>query len=210
MSGFLRPKVAIICCSVLRAEVESLCEAHWPDHRLIFLPSMMHMRPERLASSLESVLDAELKQGHGVVLIYGDCCARMTELEALPGVVRTRGKNCCELLLGLGGYRRLSHEGVFFLLPEWARRWREIFSKELGLNRDNATSLMQEMHRKLMYLDTGLAPVPAKELIECAEYCGLPYEVLRVSLGNLYSSIVEALFKCKTIGVEDEARQNEK
>jgi hypothetical protein len=201
MSGILRPKDVMICCSVLRAEVESLRDGHWPDHKLIFLPSMTHMHPEQLASSLESVLDAELKRGYGVVLIYGDCCARMTELEALPGVVRTRGKNCCELLLGPEEYRRLSHEGVFFLIPEWARRWKEIFTKELGLNRDNATSLMQEMHRKLIYLDTGLTPVPGKELRECAEYCGLPCEVLRVSLGHLHAGIEEALLECKTLGV---------
>lgn len=201
MSGILRPKGVIICCSVLQAEVESLRDVHWPDRKLIFLPSMMHMHPERLALSLESELDAVLKQGYGAVLIYGDCCARMTALEALPGVVRTSGKNCCELLLGPGEYRRLLHQGVFFLIPEWARRWKEIFAKELGLNRDNATSLMQEMHRKLIYLDTGLAPVPGKELHECAEYCGLPYEVLQVSLGHLHSAIEEALFKCKTKGV---------
>ncbi len=200
MSGILRPKVVLICCSVLQAEVESLREAHWPDHKLIFLPSMMHMHPEQLASSLESALDAELKQGYGVVLIYGDCCARMAELEARPGVVRTGGKNCYELLLGPGEYRRLSHEGAFFLIAEWACRWKDIFTKELGLNRANATSLMREMHRKLLYLDTGLAPVPGKELRECAEYCGLPYEVLQVSLGHLRSAIEKALFTSKTIG----------
>ena len=201
MSGILRPKGVMICCSVLQAEVESLRDVHWPDHKLIFLPSMMHMHPEQLASSLESALDAELKQGFGVVLIYGDCCARMTALEALPGVVRTRGKNCCELLLGPEEYRRLSHEGVFFLIPEWARRWKDIFTKELGLNCDNAISLMQDMHRKLMYLDTGLVPVPENALKECAEYCGLPYEVLPVSLGHLHSAIEEALSKCKIMGV---------
>jgi hypothetical protein len=201
MSGILRPKGVMICCSVLQAEVESLREAHWSDHKLIFLPSMMHMHPEQLASSIESALDAELKQGYGVVLIYGDCCARMAELEAFPGVVRTSGKNCYELLLGPGEYRRLSHAGVFFLIPEWARRWQEIFTKELGLNRDNAISLMQEMHRKLVYLDTGLAPVPENALKECSEYFGLPNEVLQVSLGHLRSAIEEALLRCKTMGV---------
>jgi hypothetical protein len=200
MSGILRPKGVMICCSVLQAEVESLCKVHWPDHKLVFLPSMMHMHPERLASSLESILDAELKQGYGVVLIYGDCCAPMTALEALPGVVRTSGKNCCEMLLGPGEYRRLSHKGVFFLIPEWLRRWKEIFTIELGLNRDNAASLMREMHRKLIYLDTGLVAVPENALKECAEYCGLPFEVRPVSLELLRSAIEEALLRCKTTG----------
>jgi hypothetical protein len=182
----------MICCSVLQAEVESLADAYWAESGRYFLPSMMHMRPELLSSALESVLDTELKQGHGVVLIYGDCCARMTEMEALPGVVRTRGKNCCELLLGPGEYSKLSHEGVFFLIPEWACRWKDVFSKGLGLNRDNAACLMQEMHSTLMYLDTGIVPVPERELRECAEYCGLPCEVRPTSLGYLLASIEQA------------------
>jgi len=191
----------MVCCSVLQAESESLRQAHWPDHRLIFLPSMLHMHPERLALSLQSLLGGELKEGHRVVLVYGDCCARMTTLEAIPGVVRTRGKNCCELLLGPEEYRWLSHEGAFFLIPEWARRWKGIFAKELGLNRGTATSLMQEIHRKLMYLDTGLAPVPENALNECAEYCGLPYEVRPVSLERLRLAIEEAQLRCVTTGV---------
>jgi len=69
------------------------------------------------------------------------------------------------------------------------------------LNRDNAISLMQEMHRKLVYLDTGLAPVPENALKECSEYFGLPNEVLQVSLGHLRSAIEEALLRCKTMGV---------
>jgi hypothetical protein len=195
MKSVSRAKAVMVCCSVLRAEVESLCQARWPDHQLKFLPSMMHMHPERLASSLESILEGELKQGHRVVLTYGDCCARMTALEALPRVARTRGKNCCELLLGPEEYRRLSHEGAFFLIPEWACRWKEIFTKELGLNRDNATCLMQEIHHKLTYLDTGLAPVPENALKECAEYCGLPYEIRPVSLERLRLAIEEALLR---------------
>jgi hypothetical protein len=124
----------------------------------------------------------------------------MTTVEARPGVVRTRGKNCCELLLGPEAYRRLSHARVFFLVPEWACRWKEIFSEGLGLNRDNATRLMQGLHRKLMYLDTGLVPVPETALKECAEYCGLPYEVRPVLLKLLHAAIEEALFRCETTG----------
>ncbi len=192
--------VVLICCAVLQAEVESLCQTHWPDLGLRFLPSMMHMHPEQLAVSLQSALESELKQGHRVVLVYGDCCARMTALEALPGVARTQGKNCCELLLGAEEYRRLSHEGAFFLIPEWAHKWKNIFVKEFGLNRDNATCFMQDMHRKLIYLDTGLTPTPENRLRKCAEYCGLPFEVRPVSLKRLQLAIEDALLRCSGAG----------
>lgn len=204
MSEAGQPKPVMVCCAVLEVEVASLCQLYWPDHKLICLPSMMHMHPERLALSLETVLAAELKAGHGVVLIYGDCCPRMTALEAFPGVVRTSGKNCFELLLGAAEYRRLSHEGAFFLLPEWVRRWREIFTGELGLNHTNASSFMQEMHRKLLYLDTGIVPVPEKELQECSEYCGLPSEVRTVSLEKLRVSMKDALLRLETKETHDE------
>jgi hypothetical protein len=161
---------------------------------------MMHMHPGRLAESLQSLLENEPVQGGGVVLIYGDCCAEMTAMESRPWVVRTHGKNCCELLLGAEEYRRLSHEGAFFLLPEWTGRWRKIFTEELGLNQANAASLMREMHGKLTYLDTGLMPVPEILIKECAEYCGLPYEIRSLSLERLRLAIGEALLRCIPTG----------
>lgn len=187
-------RAVLICCSALKPEVGQLCRTHWPNHELKFFTSSLHMHPERLSASLQSALENELRQGNRVVLIYGDCCARMTALEAMPGVARTRGKNCCELLLGPGEYRRLSHEGAFFVIPKWARRWKRFFSG-LGLDRDNASSLMQELHRTLIYLDTGLAPVPETTLKECAQFCGLPFEVRPLAMDFLHSAIEEALHR---------------
>jgi len=200
MNSISKLKIVMICCSVLQVEVESICQAHWPDYSLRFLPSMMHMHPERLAPALQLVLGDKLKQGYKVILIYGDCCAQMKTLEAMPGVVRTQGKNCCELLLGPKEYRRLSHDGVFFLIPEWSLRWKEIFSKELGLNSETATSMMKDIHRKLIYLDTGLVQVYKKALKEFSGYCGLPFEVQAVSLEHLCSAIEDAICRCKTTG----------
>lgn len=194
------PSVVIICCAVLKAEVQWLCRSYWPEHKLKFLPSMLHMHPDSLASSLEPIISAEVKHGHRIVLIYGDCCNQMSAFESMPFVARTHGKNCFELLLGSQEYRRLSHEGAFFLLSEWTRRWKDVFEKELGLSHDNATCLMQEMHKKLVYLDTNLTAVPEKDLKECAQYCGLPVETLQVSLNTLCSTIEGALLRCNCMG----------
>jgi methanogenic corrinoid protein MtbC1 len=71
---------------------------------------------------------------------------------------------------------------------------------EQSVNHDNATSLMQEMHRKLVYLDTGLTPAPETTLKECAAYCGLPFEVRPVSLERLRLTIEEALLRCQGTG----------
>jgi hypothetical protein len=200
MNAAMCAKPVMICCAVFEAEVKALWKNHWPDIVIRFQNSMLHMRPAKLATRLELLIEEELAQEHQVVLIYGDCCLQMTALVSRPGVVRTRGNNCCAMFLGRDEYRRFSREGAFFLFPEWTHRWRHIFTVELGLNQENATSLMSDMHRKLVYLDTGVVPVPIKDLQECSQYCGLPYEVHQVSLEPLRVAIEEALHELEITG----------
>lgn len=185
--------ITMVCCSVFAAEVQSLLPAHWPGVRLRLLTSMLHIHPCRLAQTLQDAVEHELAQHRRVAIIYGDCCMQMTALEARPGVVRTRGKNCCEIVLGPAEYRRLSHQGAFFLLPEWTRRWREVFTRELGLPQDTARSLLQDMHSRMLYLDTGVVAVPERLLEEIHDFSGLPIEVRPTGVDLLRQAIDEAL-----------------
>ncbi|MDP2875912.1 MAG: DUF1638 domain-containing protein, partial [Holophaga sp.] len=142
----------------------------------------------------------EQRQGHEVVLGFGDCCARMLEMQAEAGITRTQGINCCEILLGKDRYRALRKEGIFFFLPEWAHRWQEVFEKELGLNATNARDLMRDMHTRLIYLDTGLVPIPTHELQAASEYTGLPWETMAVNLEALRSNLEKALSPRSPLG----------
>jgi hypothetical protein len=189
MKGGKKTAPVLICCSVLQAEVESLRRSHWPDLKMRVHDSMLHMRPDRLAECLEASTERELAGGSQVVLVYGECCTAVTSLERRSGVVRTSGRNCYELLLGWPEYLRFCRDGAYFLLPEWTKRWRQVFAVELGLNAENASALMGDLHRKLVYLDTGLAPACETERAECSRYCGLPCEVRQVKLDHLRDSI---------------------
>lgn len=187
--------IVVITCGVFAAEVAALISVHWPNLLLHSFNSMLHMKPDHLGMRLATQIDEERQRGHRVLLVYGDCSATMLGLENQPDVARTRAHNCCELLLGWDEYRRLEHERVFFLLPEWARRWQHIFMHELGLSHQNARDLMQDMHSRLVYLDTGLVEVPEASLAACAEFTGLSYEVLAVSLEPLKTAIEEAILR---------------
>lgn len=184
--------ITIVSCSILKEELLLLHRNEWPETEIRFLDSMLHMHPRQLGWMLNPVIDEVLAQGRGVLLIYGDCCPHMATLSTQPNVARVPVSNCCELLLGRGEYRRLIREGVFFMMPEWVRRWQEVFAVELGLNLENARSFMKDMHQRLVYLDTGLEPVPAA-LAECSVYCGLPYEILTPSLDTMRVAIDEAM-----------------
>lgn len=182
-----------LACSILRHEVEAMKESLGGELEVRYLGSMLHMAPELLDRQLTGLLEAEQGMEREVVLVYGDCCPRMLDLQDRPRTARTQGINCCELLLGRDRYRKLRAEGAFFLMPEWALRWRRIFEEELGLGPSNARSLMGEMHTRLVYLDTGLVPVPREALEEASAYTGLPWSILPVDLEPLRRQLREAL-----------------
>ena len=188
-------ETVVICCSVFRHELDALVRAHWPDLKVRYIDSMMHMNPHHLAGLLLASVDEEIACGHSVVIVYGDCCAEMESIERRPNVARITGNNCVQILLGTEEYRRLSREGAFFLLPEWTHRWKEIFKQHLGLKEDNSLPMMQDMHSKLIYLDTGIIPIPEDAIRECAEFCRLPWEIQSVSLEVFYSNIQDTFHR---------------
>lgn len=178
-----------VCCGVLRREIEKLHQQGDINGSVSFLDSMLHMEPDRLEFILGEIVE---KLDSETVVVYGDCSPNMHKFSKKEHVCRVGAMNCAQLLLGKAKYRQLMKEQAFILLPEWVIRWREIFAVELGLNKEVATSLMQENRKILVYLDTGLIPVPEKDLQECSEYVGLPYRIEKITLENLLEGLKKA------------------
>lgn len=182
----------VICCSVLRREMEEVLRQEYPQARAIFLDSMLHMRPRKLQQALERTLCG--LPSRTCLLIYGDCHPFMQDMERQYHCCRTAGINCSDLLLGRELYAQYRKEGAFFFLPEWTARWREVFQKELGFTTPSlAKEFMQENRGKLIYLDTGLLPVPEQTLGEISTYFGMPVDVLPVSLALLHAAVRSAM-----------------
>ncbi|MBT3201364.1 MAG: DUF1638 domain-containing protein, partial [Phycisphaerales bacterium] len=185
-------EIICVACGVFEFEIRMLQERGELPYPVRFLDSMLHMAPESLAEKLDVVINEELNADRRVILVFGECHASMPEMASRPGVVRAEGINCCEILLGSRRYRKLRSQGAFFLMNDWALRWRDVFARELGLSQDTATDLMREMHTKLIHLDTGAAPVPKTELNAMSDYCGLQWEAIKVSLVPLSKAIAAA------------------
>jgi len=185
----------IICvaCSIFRQEIEALQQAGQLNANILYLNSMLHIYPEQLRQAMDRVIAAERGKGRRIALIYGECHASLTQCLAPPDIARINGMNCIEIFLGRDRYRELRKQGAFFLLPEWVTRWREIFQGELGLNQENAQTFMQEMHTQLIYLDTGIIPVPHASLQDIAAYTGLPVTIMRIEFTELQHAIQDVL-----------------
>ena len=186
-------KIICIACSTFRSELEELRKSEEFNLPVHYLDSELHSDPAELCCQMSSLIKDKLEQGKKVLILYGECHHYMHEQESMPGVKRVQGLNCCEIMLGREKYRSLRKEGVFFLSPEWAKRGREILKVELKMDDANAKDLMRETHTKIVYLDTGVMPVPTGHLKEFSDYTGLPCEVVRITRDHLLAGIREAM-----------------
>ncbi|WP_304243476.1 DUF1638 domain-containing protein [Gracilinema caldarium] len=190
--------VVLIGCGILRKEFNLLPKRITDRFRPQFLDSMLHMKPALLEETLQSLI--RKKTGDPIVYLYGDCCPGMEALSSEADRSRTKGVNCIEICLGRESYRTLRREGTFFLMPEWARRWKEIFQQELGFESSASTrDFLRSSMKKALYLDTGTEPVPEADLAEFAEYTGLPVTVIKVGMEHLQEALQQALQKLEGI-----------
>ncbi|MDD2736411.1 MAG: DUF1638 domain-containing protein [Desulfuromonadaceae bacterium] len=193
----MTPSTIWLCCGVVRAEMEEVQRRGLIEGELLFLDSMLHMDPPLLEATLTAALEENPDQPHCLVLVYGDCSAHMLDLVRRFHVGRVAVINCAQLMLGRARYRQLMREEAFLVLPEWARRWEHIMKSELGLNEEVAHGLMGENRGVLVYLDSGLVPVPESQLEEFSAYSGLPWRVEAVTLDCMLSSLLDAQVKAK-------------
>lgn len=182
----------ILACGVFEPELTHLAREGRMTLPMTFIPSRLHMVPDQLNREMSAKIDRILEAGEQVLLVFGDCHSRMAELAGRARVERVRGINCPDILLGQETYRRLRKQGVFFLMADWAVHWRDIFQTELGLEGTVARMFMQDMHDRLLYLDTGVIPPPLEHLKAMSRFSGLPYEILSVSLDTLVRSVATA------------------
>ncbi|MBF0558113.1 MAG: DUF1638 domain-containing protein [Nitrospirae bacterium] len=187
-------KITCLACGVFRMEIEALSRQDKLDCNIITLESMLHMKPARLEEEMGRVMEAG--PNDKFLVLYGDCQPRMHEMQARENVSKVTGINCCDILLGREAYRNLQKDQAFIFLPEWTLRWREVFTNELGFeNQEVAQAFMREHRKRLVYVDTGVMPVPDKTIQDISEFFGMPVEILHISLDILLQGINNALRK---------------
>lgn len=182
-------KARCLACSIFRHELERLQTQGVLNLDISYLNSMLHMNPEKLDVLVHQAVATPRTADQGLVLLFGDCCPRMLDLQNEARVARPKALNCCEILLGSERYRQLRGEGAFFLMPEWAHQYRAVFKDHLGLEGTMVQSFMREMHTRIVYLDTGVMAVPHPLLKEIENFTGLPIEIMAIDMGELIKTL---------------------
>lgn len=184
-----------VVCGILGAEINELHRRGEIDRDLLLLDSMLHMDPPKLEQTLIDIIE---KENRPVILVYGDCCSGMVQLADRPGVTRVAGANCAQMLTGKKRFKELMHRDAFMLLPEWMPRWKEIIEQELGLEGETARDLFRDTRKEIVYLDTGVCPVPAGDIEACAAYIDLPVRTEHVELSHLLNALKRAEHESRT------------
>jgi hypothetical protein len=115
----------------------------------------------------------------------------MRLLEQEPLVSRTAGETCVDILLG-DECTDLRENGMLPILPDWLVSWRSVLVAKDGLATHLPGLSGGRPIRSLLYLHTGLIPVPFEQLNELSLFTNIPYEVKETPLHGLYAGIMEA------------------
>lgn len=185
--------IKCVACSIFKHALESIDLIKKNQIHVEFLNSMLHMHPDKLNDRLTKIIEENTPGKQKMFLLYGDCAPFMLEFQTVNNVERVPGINCIEILLEKEVYRKLRKEGAFFLLPEWAFRWKEIFEFELGLKGSLSKEFLKEFHTKLVYLNTKQVEIPYELLKEISAHFEMPYEIIEIDESVLTNKIEEIL-----------------
>jgi len=176
----------LICCEILRREVEHLLARLEPSLEVCFLRKGFHQNPAQLREEVQKAIDA-VPAGLSAVLVgYGLCGKGLEGVVArdLPLII-PRVHDCISLLLGSAkAYEEhfSSHPGTYYYSPGWLTWWEEPGREDVdrspeqgfGLGKtyeeyvakygeDNARYLMElegtwaQRYTRAAYIDAGLA-----------------------------------------------------
>lgn len=183
--------IGCVACSVFRREIEALRSKGILQLDACYVDARLHHDRPRMMDELERLVQLCVDEGRKTVLVIGNCHARMRRLEDQPLVSRTAGETCVDILLG-DESRALREDGMLPILPDWLVSWRDVLIAEDGLATHLPGVLGKGPIRSLVYLHTGLIPVPFEQLNELSLFTNIPYEVKETPLHCLYARITEA------------------
>jgi len=174
----------LIGCGILKKEIRFLIgKNNWPLDP-IFFDSALHCEFDKLSQVLTSSLAKHA--GTEMIVFYGACHPLMERMLAEAGTFRTEGQNCAEMLLGHELFTRELLNGAFFLLEEWARRWKYILTKTFGTeNLEVIREIFSGDRNYLLCLRTPCSGDFSNEAEEAGRIVGLSLRWLDVGLDSL-------------------------
>lgn len=186
----------IIACMVFKPILEYLkLKNRYPDLRLTYIPSNLHLRPQRLKNRLLREITNAQKRNERIICLYGECFPGIDDFCRQYGVIKVPGDYCYEMLLGAERFRQLIDDiaGTYFLEKDLILNFGEYFIEPLELHDEEMRKYCFHQYRRLLYVRQPSDPDLVPKADELAEFLGLFLDVNDADYSYLEKKLIELI-----------------
>lgn len=184
----------IIACAVFRPALEYLqVEEGYPDLRVTYLPSNLHLRPQELENRLLEAITAAQERNERVICLYGECFPGIDDFCEQHGVAKVPGHYCYEMLLGTERFQQLIEEmtGTYFLEKDLILHFEEYCVRPLELHDEEMRRCCFEHYRRLLDVRQPSDPNLVTEAGQLAGFLELSLDISDADYSHLERKLVE-------------------
>ena len=184
----------IVACAVFKPAIEYLqLERRYPNLRLTYLPSRLHLRPQELENHLLREITSAQKRNERVICLYGDCFPDIDDFCQEHGAIKVPGHYCYEMLLGSERFRQLIEEmtGTYFAEKDLILNFEEYCVRPLELHDEEMRKYCFQQYRRLLYVRQPSDPNLVPKASEVAEFLELPLDISDADYSYLEKRLTE-------------------
>ena len=170
----------IIACRVFQPAIDNLqLKKRYPNLRVTYLPSKLHLRPKELEERLLEEVTSAKRKNELVIVLYGDCFPGIDDFCEQQGVIKAPGYYCYEMLLGSERFRQLIDEmaGTYFAEKDLLLNFEEYCVRPLELHDEEMRRYCFGQYRRLLYVRQPSDPNLLPQAGEVAEFLGLSLDI---------------------------------
>lgn len=190
------PPTRIIACGVFKPALEHLHpENRYPDLRLTYLPSKLHLRPQELENRLLKEIASAQERDERVICLYGSCFPDIEDFCKQHRAIKVPGDYCYEMLLGSERFKQLLDEmaGTYFLEKDLILNFEEYCMVPLELHDEEMRRYCFQRYRRLLYVRQPADPDLVPQAGELAKSLGLSLEIRDVDYSHLERKLIELI-----------------
>ena len=180
--------IRLIACGVFRPALKFLrLEEKYPQLRVTFLPSNLHLYPHTLKKNLLGEIVTARKQNERPLLLYGYCFPGIDEICTQNCADKIHGLHCYEMLLGSDSYEQIMAKtaGTYFLEKELIVNFREYCLEPLELYDSDIRKSFFKHYKKLMYVRQPSDPDLKAAAGKLAAFLNLSLEIIDADYSHL-------------------------
>ncbi|MFC2002437.1 DUF1638 domain-containing protein [Chloroflexota bacterium] len=186
----------IIACAVFKPALNNLeLEKRYPNLRLTYLPSYLHLKPQELKNRLRKELASIKKSNERIICLYGECFSGIDDFCQQNGVLKVPGHYCYEMLLGSERFRQLIEEttGTYFAEKDLLLNFEEYCVRPLELQDEEMRRCCFGQYHRLLYVRQPSDPDLMPRADEVADFLGLSLDISDVDYSHLERQLIELL-----------------